>query len=482
VNDFTRQKLREIILQYGRSLCDDPRRCEALLRDFCGQYRQEVSVLVSALKERVAEDLLASPNSVPSAILLARLTKRLQDDLGLTQEAARWAVESWALALGVISEADAQSVSSCSLPSPTPLVSSQPKPIKSLQTEVNSSMPTLNEGIIGKYIRNSNRNLLVTNLCILLVLIGIGFFNGRYLYNFLFGPFQIDHETISSITQPDILLKYYVTLQSDKSLHTGYQEKKRYRNGLEAVEANYIALVINRRLLLVKASANYKEGDTKFTGAIVDIQKDVRTDMVDEIETNNDLRGVFLPYMLDATGFRSSGYWELGIGIPLLLLSLWNIKKTIRRGANPNLHPITRSISKFGLPREIAAAIDSEVKADSEHFGSLVITSSWLLRPTGFDLDIINLGEIVWVYKKVTTVRKYGIPVNRIYSIMIHDRRDTTYGININSDKIDEVIEAIFSRVPWVITGFDKELEKLWHSNRSVVLDLVDKRKQNFLK
>jgi tricorn protease-like protein len=104
MNNFPQQKLREIILQYGRSLCDDPRRCEALLRDFCGQYRQEVSVLVSALKERVAADLLASPHSVPSAILLARLTKRLQDDLGLTQEAARWAVESWALALGVISE------------------------------------------------------------------------------------------------------------------------------------------------------------------------------------------------------------------------------------------------------------------------------------------------------------------------------------------------------------------------------------------
>lgn len=34
-----RQKLRELIIEYGRSLCDDPRRCEALLKDYCGQYK-----------------------------------------------------------------------------------------------------------------------------------------------------------------------------------------------------------------------------------------------------------------------------------------------------------------------------------------------------------------------------------------------------------------------------------------------------------
>ena len=38
--------------------------------------------------------------------MMARLTKRLQDDLGLAEDGARWAVESWALALGVLSPAD----------------------------------------------------------------------------------------------------------------------------------------------------------------------------------------------------------------------------------------------------------------------------------------------------------------------------------------------------------------------------------------
>jgi parallel beta-helix repeat protein len=108
MNDLPRQKLCEIIATYGRSICDDPRRCEGLLRDFCGEYKREVSVLVQALKERVAIDLLTSSDGVPREVLLARLMKRLLDNLALAEDAARWAVESWAVALGVISNAECE--------------------------------------------------------------------------------------------------------------------------------------------------------------------------------------------------------------------------------------------------------------------------------------------------------------------------------------------------------------------------------------
>lgn len=108
MNDLPRQKLREIIQTYGRSLCDDPRRCEALLRDFCPEYRGDIFVLVNALKQRVAADLLTRSESVPLKVLLARLTKRLQDEFDSSEEAARWAVESWALVLGALGSEETQ--------------------------------------------------------------------------------------------------------------------------------------------------------------------------------------------------------------------------------------------------------------------------------------------------------------------------------------------------------------------------------------
>jgi len=97
-----RDTLRQLIVRYGHSLCDDPRRCEAMLRDLCGQHKREVFILVSALKQRVASDLLGGSGGLPIPLLLGRLRKRLEDELALTGEAARWAVETWALALGVI--------------------------------------------------------------------------------------------------------------------------------------------------------------------------------------------------------------------------------------------------------------------------------------------------------------------------------------------------------------------------------------------
>ena len=105
MHDLPRQKIRELILEYGHSLCDDPRRCEALLKDHCGQHKREIFVLVSALKNGIANDLLkAQSNGVPETIIWSRATQRLEDELAASAEAAQWAVESWALALDVVAQ------------------------------------------------------------------------------------------------------------------------------------------------------------------------------------------------------------------------------------------------------------------------------------------------------------------------------------------------------------------------------------------
>lgn len=117
MNNVPCEKLKYIITQYGRSISEDPKRCEALLRDLCGQYRKEINVLVSAAKEGIPADLSNSQNTVSSDLLLSRLTKRLEDRLGLTQESAKWAVESWAIALGIVAERDKRVTEPSSSPS-----------------------------------------------------------------------------------------------------------------------------------------------------------------------------------------------------------------------------------------------------------------------------------------------------------------------------------------------------------------------------
>src|SRR5262245_970959 len=97
-DDPARRTLGEILATHGRSLCDEPKRLEALLRDLCPTCKREIYLLTGALREQVPQALLVAAG--PRDLLLTRLTSRLRDDLALTDEAAAWAVESWALALG----------------------------------------------------------------------------------------------------------------------------------------------------------------------------------------------------------------------------------------------------------------------------------------------------------------------------------------------------------------------------------------------
>jgi hypothetical protein len=108
MNNVPRQMLRRIIAKYGNDLCGDARRCKGLLKDLCGEYRREINVLTNAIEERVPLDLLAAGNSMPRELFITRLAKRLEDNLGLTTEASHWAVDSWALALGIITESEVE--------------------------------------------------------------------------------------------------------------------------------------------------------------------------------------------------------------------------------------------------------------------------------------------------------------------------------------------------------------------------------------
>jgi hypothetical protein len=102
MNEAARQTLCELVATYGAGLSADARRCEGLLRDFGGQYRREIFVLTSAVREGVAAELLAGPGPLPLSAHVAQLRRRLEEHLALTPDAAAWAVESWAIALGVV--------------------------------------------------------------------------------------------------------------------------------------------------------------------------------------------------------------------------------------------------------------------------------------------------------------------------------------------------------------------------------------------
>ncbi|MDP3009390.1 MAG: tetratricopeptide repeat protein [Methylococcales bacterium] len=97
-----RTQLCLMLKQYGQIIMTDPKRCKALLSDLASEHRLETYLLITALEQKITDDLLKPNHLMPINIRLERLTQSLRDAIGIEEEYAYWAVESWALALGVI--------------------------------------------------------------------------------------------------------------------------------------------------------------------------------------------------------------------------------------------------------------------------------------------------------------------------------------------------------------------------------------------
>ena len=164
MSDLARKSLCDLIKQYGPSLGNDPKRCEGLLKDYCGEEKREILLIVNAAKEGIPEGLSGSQTNMPRELLIRNLIDRLQNNVGIEEKYAHWAVESWALALGV----EFPEISLKSNESSTPI---PPKsPIAPPETPI---VPTPKKGLNWK---------LVVGLGAIVSIITIGFslsFNNR---------------------------------------------------------------------------------------------------------------------------------------------------------------------------------------------------------------------------------------------------------------------------------------------------------------
>jgi serine/threonine protein phosphatase PrpC len=94
MNGSVPEKLRAII---ALDILEDSIRRKGMLRDVFNEKRQ-VSVLVNSLDQRIPQKLKAL-NGPPSLKDMNELADRLQKNVGLSEENARWAVQAWTEAI-----------------------------------------------------------------------------------------------------------------------------------------------------------------------------------------------------------------------------------------------------------------------------------------------------------------------------------------------------------------------------------------------
>ena len=333
------------------------------------------------------------------------------------------------------------------------------------------------DDFISRQIRRTNRNQLVLGIVLLGILglcLGAAW---RDTYNFILGPFPVQSSELVSISNPDAPKRFFVKVEGEESFTTGMREVDSSNH--DKILAEIVAVVVDKRLLLVKTPLDKQE--VRFTGTLTAIPPQVSNGVVHEWDTKHpDQKGVFLPFMLDATGFRKGdNLWAAGGAAALGILGLVMIGIPLRRQLQPDNHPLLIQLAKYGGLQDVRMRIDSEIRSEAggEKFGAMQITTNWLINAAAYKTNVMATRDIVWAYPKVTKHYHNGIPTGKTYSAIIRDSKGQSLEINGKKDSVPKLLESLQRRMPWAVIGYSKELEALWQKEKPKFFQLVEQRR-----
>lgn len=331
---------------------------------------------------------------------------------------------------------------------------------------------------VEKTIKRLNLNTILFSLFFLLLVIGIAGLSWRYIHNFLYGPFPISRNEILSLSDPAARKEYYVTVQSDDNLYTGYDYVSTDESGKDTVEAYYHVVLLDYRLLLVKARTDAISNT--IIGSLVKLTSIESEQVIPPLEAEvPEIKGAFLPFMLDASNFKSAGYLGLVLGGIVALAALVGIGVGLFRYDNPYLHPAIKALKPCGETEMVVQDINLSMNAPHTQVGKNVhFTERWMVSAAR-SFAAARHRDIIWAYKKVTQHRTNGIPTGKTYAALVFDRYGREITMPGKELEVDAILQNISQRAPGTVCGYSEEMRQAWKSNRAAVIAHVDEARRN---
>jgi hypothetical protein len=334
--------------------------------------------------------------------------------------------------------------------------------------------------------RRMNRNLMVVNGLIGAVLVLIVAANFRYCVNFLRGCEPVSAAELASLKSADQRWRNFVTVTGDKQAKTGYRdieqkvEKASGRVISTEVKDEYVFLRVGNSILLVKAPAG--EDKLDYSGELEPTSERVQADLLRPLAGQQpDLSAMVLPFTLNAADYRNNGWVGLAIVVPLLALAVWNIFKAVRRSGEPQSAPLWKTLSAFGNAEQLSQQIEADMQPGGvRKYGHLQIGQQWMVRQKTFSTWVSPVGDLVWIYKKVTKHSVNFIPTGKTYSVVLVGRHRQRTEEQMKEKAVNELLMDLTGWVPWAIFGFDQNLDRAWRKDPQGVIAAVDARYQKY--
>jgi len=97
------QLLLDLIRNHGVSILKNPKQFEAELKlSARGQYSREIALWIDAIQHGIVSLLLKNMDK-PISMTAHHLVLKMHEDCGTDLQAANWTIESWMIALGLLS-------------------------------------------------------------------------------------------------------------------------------------------------------------------------------------------------------------------------------------------------------------------------------------------------------------------------------------------------------------------------------------------
>lgn len=334
---------------------------------------------------------------------------------------------------------------------------------------------------LERQIGRTNRNFLLLGMFLVVSILGCASLMRRQLNNFVRGPFLVSVQELTAMENSPAPGKYFVTVQSQKRYAT---RMRVVEQGNEShVLARFAVLDLGERLLVARVTED--TGSLTLSGVVAPMPGEVQHSIVDAaVQRQPELRGAFLPYMLDTRGLRTRDN-AVGVGLAAvaLLLGLFVLGLSLQRQARPESHPLIKALSRYGNPEDFRMRIDSEIRSEGQGqifgrgFSKLRITSNWLVYTSPFTTRVMRAEDVLWGFQRIVKHYHNGIPTGKTYSVIIRDAQGQSMEVGGKKNTVPALIEALQRRLPWVLFGHTPELEKRWSKGKAqFIQELQDRR------
>jgi len=330
--------------------------------------------------------------------------------------------------------------------------------------------------LVIQWIERVNRNLCVLGVGCLVLAGLLVLWNYERLKAVSFSPAARDFAELTKAESAAELGFEWADVQGERTIDTGFEsvESGTY-GGREQKAGSFVALVSGENLLIVKVKR--LTTGTRFKGRLVDLPFNVREEVIAPLVAKYpNTEGHFLPVMLVESGMTSL---EMAIGtfsLAFFVLGFFLLYRGARAMEEPYRYPALRRVVGWSEPLDVLNRIEEELRSPGQRvdLGDVVLTPSWMVAKSWFRIELAELHEVAWLFKRPRGTWDFSPFSTLVFCLQKGERLE----LSLRESECDRLISEVAVRVPWIVTGYNRNIEVLWISDRRAFLAELNSRRE----